>query len=88
MSENLFGFTANVIDACMLLFGKTGKILNARGNRICFIIDIICLSYWVYMDFSRGLYSQGTSAIFSMGISIYGFRRWGKMQKDTSEKQN
>ncbi len=75
MSENLF-------DATFLLLGKGGKILNARGNRICFLIDIMCLSYWVYMDFIRGLYSQGTSAMISICICIYGFRRWGKIRHE------
>lgn len=78
MTENLFGLTANIIDACVLLCGKTGKVLNARGMRACFLIDLCCLTYWVQMDFQRGLYSQGVSAIISMGICIYGYRRWGK----------
>jgi nicotinamide riboside transporter PnuC len=75
---NLFGFAANFFDACVLIFGKSGKILNARGNRICFLIELCCLSYWCFMDINRGLYSQGVSCIFSMMICIYGFRRWGK----------
>lgn len=81
MNENLFGITANVVDACFLIFGKTGKILNAKGIRICFIFELICLSYWMYMDIQRGLYSQGFSCIISMCICIYGFRTWGKMRK-------
>lgn len=85
MTENLFSFTANLIDALFLVLGKGGKILNARGNRICFLIDITCLSYWVYMDFARGLYSQGTSALISIFIAIYGFRRWGKMKMGKEE---
>jgi hypothetical protein len=75
---DLFGFTANCIDACMLCFGKTGKFLNARGNRICFIIEIICLIYWFTMDINRGLYSQGCSCIISIIICVYGFKKWGK----------
>lgn len=78
MSENLFGLTANLIDATFLILGKGGKILNARGNRICFLIDITCLSYWIYMDISRGLYSQAVSAMISICICIYGFRKWGR----------
>lgn len=78
MTENLFGLTANLIDAGFLLFGKTGKILNARGIRWCFAIDFVCLSYWLYMDFQRGLISQGISCIVSMCIAIYGFNRWKK----------
>jgi hypothetical protein len=75
---NLFGITANIIDACFLIFGKTGKFLNARGNRICFLIDICCLSYWFFMDIQRGLYSQGVSCIISIMIAIYGFIKWGQ----------
>lgn len=75
---DLFGFTANLVDAGMLCLGKTGKFLNARGMRICFLIDIICLSYWCYMDIQRGLISQGLSCLVSICICIYGFRKWGK----------
>jgi nicotinamide riboside transporter PnuC len=78
---NLFGFTANIIDACFLIFGKSGKILNARGNRICFLIDICCLTYWFFMDIQRGLYSQGASCIVSICICIYGFYKWGKKNR-------
>jgi hypothetical protein len=78
---NLFGLTANLIDACMLICGKTGKILNVRGNRYCFLIDIFCLAYWFYMDIQRGLYSQAVSASLSIFLCIYGFNRWGKMNK-------
>ena len=77
---NFFGLTANVVDACFLIFGKGGKILNARGNRICFLIDLVCLCYWVFMDINRGLYSQSVSCVVSMGIAIYGYRRWGRLQ--------
>ena len=75
----------------MLCLGKTGKFLNARGNRVCFLIDLVCLTYWLYMDLNRGLYAQGLSCFISMGLSIYGYIRWGKMQnkeKDTDEKQS
>ncbi len=75
---NLFGLTANLIDASFLILGKGGKFLNARGNRICFLIDLICLSYWMVMDIQRGLYSQGISCTISMSLCIYGFIRWGK----------
>jgi hypothetical protein len=78
---NLFGLTANIIDACMLCLGKGGKFLNARGNRICFLIDITCLSYWFFMDIARRLYSQGFSCIISIIICIYGFINWGKIMK-------
>lgn len=79
---NLFGLTANLVDACMLIFGKTGKFLNARGNRICFLIDLCCLSYWFVMDLQRGLYSQGISCLVSMALAVYGFIRWGKKARE------
>ena len=75
---NYFGLTANLVDAIFMVMGKTGKFLNARGNRICFVLDIICLSYWVYMDIQRGLYTQAFSALISIGMCLYGFRRWGR----------
>lgn len=81
MTENLFGLTANLIDALFLVFGKTSKFLNAKRIRYCFLIDIVCLSYWTYMDIERGLISQAISAIVSICICIYGFRKWGKMEE-------
>jgi hypothetical protein len=77
---NHFGLAANIIDACFLVIGKSGKILNARGNRICFLLDIFCLSYWIYMDINRQLYSQAICAAFSIFICIYGFNKWGKIK--------
>lgn len=75
---NYFGLTANLIDAIFMIFGKTAKFLNARKIRWCFIIDIGCLSYWIYMDIMRGLYSQAFSALISIAICTYGFINWGK----------
>lgn len=86
MTENLFGLTANLIDAFFMCIGKTGKILNAKGIRICFLLDIFCLSYWIYIDIQRGLYSQAISAAISICICIYGFRNWGKKQRINNDK--
>ena len=82
MNHNLFGLTANLIDACFLILGKGGKILNARRNRMCFMCDIVCLSYWFYMDMQRGLYAQAVSCIISIMICGYGFRNWGKKERE------
>ena len=76
-------FMANIIDAFVLIFGKTGKFLNARGNRICFLIELCCLSYWMIVDIQRGLFSQAISCCVSMGISIYGYINWGKKKPIT-----
>jgi hypothetical protein len=75
---DLFGLTANLIDASMLMLGKTGKFLNAKGIRACFLIEIVCLSYWCCMDIERGLIAQGISCLVSICICIYGYRKWGK----------
>lgn len=75
---NYFGWTANIIDALFLILGKSGKFLNARGNRICFIIEIFCLIYWFYMNCNRGLVSQASSCIVSIGIAVYGYYKWGQ----------
>lgn len=78
---NYFGLTANLIDAIFMILGKTSKIMNARRLRYCFIIDLFCLSYWVYMDIQRGLYSQAVSAVISMAIATYAFINWGRKDK-------
>lgn len=75
MSPNL---TSNLIDAVFLLLGKGGKFLNARGNRICFLIDLFCLTYWFYIDLHRELYAQAVSVLVSAAIAVYGYRRWGR----------
>lgn len=73
-----FGFLANIIDACFLCFGKTGKFLNARKNIICFPISIFCLIYWFYIDIQRELYSQACGVFVSIAIDVYGWRKWSK----------
>ena len=78
---NYFGLFANLVDAAFLTLGKTSKFLNARGNRICFLLDMVCLVYWFYIDIERGLYSQAISVVVSFGLAIYGFRNWGKMKE-------
>lgn len=80
-----YSLADNLRDAIFLILGKTGKFLNARGNRVCFIIEFCCLCYWLYTDINRGLYAQGISVFVSMGISIYGFRRWGRKQKEIQD---
>lgn len=72
------GLVGEALDMLFILLGKTGKILNARGIKICFIIDSICLVYWFYIDIDRHLYSQAANAFMSLCINIYGWRVWTK----------
>lgn len=82
------GLIANLIDAVFLILGKSGKFLNARGNRICFIFEWICLIYWFFTDINRGLYAQAISVVVSFLIAIYGFRRWGKMKMEEKDEMD
>ncbi len=75
---NPFGFTANLLDLVFIILGKSGKFLNARGLRICFIIDTVCVGYWFYIDIERGLFAQAASCLLTIGINIYGWNKWGK----------
>jgi nicotinamide riboside transporter PnuC len=79
---DFFGLFANILDGCMLVLGKYCKFLNAKKIRICFLFEIICLLYWMYMNFNRGLYSQMASCVVSIMICIYGYREWGKLSNN------
>lgn len=70
------GWVAEAVDLAFILAGKTGKVLNARGLKICFVIDSVCLFYWFYVDIERQLYSQAASVFVGLCINIYGYRTW------------
>lgn len=72
------GWLAEAIDLAFILLGKSGKILNARGLKICFVIDSICLSYWFYVDIERQLYAQAASVFIGLLINLYGWKHWSK----------
>lgn len=69
---------AEAIDAVFIVLGKSSKVLNAKGLRICFILDSFCLIYWLYIDIERELYAQAVSVLIGLGINIYGWRTWKK----------
>lgn len=73
------GWLAEALDAIFILTGKTAKVLNARGLKIAFIIDSICLIYWCYVDIERQLYAQAVSVTIGLCINIYGYRKWTKL---------
>ncbi len=72
------GWTAEAFDLAFILLGKTGKVLNARGLKICFVLESFCLAYWFYVDIERQLYSQAASVLVGLAINIYGYRHWKK----------
>lgn len=70
------GWLAEAIDLTFILLGKTGKVLNARGLKICFVIDSVCLLYWLYVDIERQLYAQAASVLVGIIINVYGWITW------------
>lgn len=72
------GWLAEFIDLIFIILGKGGKILNARGLKICFLIDLVCLAYWGYIDIQRQLYAQALSVGVGIVINIYGYMNWKK----------
>ena len=72
------GWIAEAIDLFFIVLGKGGKVLNARGLKICFVIDTVCLIYWLYIDIERQLYAQAASVSVGIAINIYGYRNWAK----------
>lgn len=72
------GWLAEFIDLVFILLGKGGKILNAKGLKICFIIDSVCLAYWFWVDIDRCLYAQAGSVFIGFVINIYGYYNWRK----------
>jgi len=71
-----FDIIGEALDTLFSLLGKYGRWLNARGNKICFIIWNICTTYWMFRDFYLGLYSQGAFCVFSLALNVYGYLRW------------
>lgn len=72
------GWIAEAIDLFFIILGKGGKVLNARGLKICFVIDTVCLLYWLYVDLERQLYAQSASVVVGIAINLYGYRNWTK----------
>lgn len=70
------GWTAELIDLIFIILGKSGKVLNARGLKICFVVDSVCLIYWLYVDIKRQLYAQAASVLVGLIINIYGWIYW------------
>ena len=69
-------WTAELFDTLASLSGKYGRWLNARGQRLCFVIWSVCTIYWAIRDFNLGLYSQGIFCVFSVLLNIYGYINW------------
>lgn len=67
-----------ITDLIFTIFGKCGGVLNARGKRLCFIIWIICVCYWICRDYSNGLMVQTLGCFPTLAMHCYGYYNWKK----------
>lgn len=65
-----------ITDLIFSLLGKAGRFFNVRGERVCFIIWIVCLLYWMARNLSMDLWVQTGSCLISLAFHIYGFINW------------
>lgn len=67
-----------ITDLIFTVLGKFGRVLNIRGQRICFIVWSVCLSYWTFRNYELGLKVQTIGCLVSLTMHAYGFYNWGK----------
>lgn len=65
-------------DLIFSILGKSGRLFNAHGKRICFILWIGCLLYWIARNYQLGLMVQMVGCFVSILLHIYGYYKWGK----------
>ena len=65
-----------IVDAIFIVLGKTGKLLNIRGHKICFLLNAFVCSWWLYIDLQRELYAQAAAVFITICLDIYGWFYW------------
>lgn len=73
-----FEIVGEILDTVFSLLGKTGRVFNNQGKKVCFLIWIVCLLYWFGRDLYLNLYSQAFFCLTSIGLHIHGYRTWTK----------
>ena len=63
-------------DLLFTVLGKMGRWFNVKGQRICFVLWVICLIYWMVRNFSMDLYVQTGGCLISLGFHLYGWWNW------------
>jgi hypothetical protein len=63
-------------DLLATLLGKGGRLYNAHGKRICFVIWIVALVYWTGRNISLGLKVQSVGCLTSIAMHVYSFLMW------------
>lgn len=80
MNKIEFNIVGETLDTIFSFSSKYARWLNVRHNRLCFIIWTICCLYWMGRDLYLGLYSQGIFCAWSVGLNIYGYVRWKRLE--------
>lgn len=65
-------------DLIFTLLGKSGRLFNAHGKRVCFIIWTFCLLYWMARNYELGLHVQFAGCFTSILLHIYSYWKWSK----------
>lgn len=53
-----------------------GVVLNIQHNRKCFYVWTFTNASWAVVDFSVGLYAQGTLFVIYTGLAVWGILKW------------
>ncbi len=78
-------WAGEILDTIAKVLGKYGTWLGIKKNRMCFIVNIICCTYWIGIDVYRNLWSQALFTIPTIALQIYGYYKWGKDDKSTQQ---
>lgn len=58
-----------------------GTIANMKQKKWCFVMWMVGNSYWMYYSISRGLYPRAVLDAIYLGLAVYGFFEWRKMER-------
>ncbi|MEM4270911.1 MAG: nicotinamide mononucleotide transporter [Candidatus Pacearchaeota archaeon] len=80
------GMIISIISFFVAILAIIGVILNIRKNKICFIIWFFTNFTWVIIDYLRGIYGQAALFVFYTALSVYGFIKWRKEERNDTRK--
>lgn len=62
----------------VIILSIVGAWLNAKRNRLCFVLWAICNLYWIDVNIDKGEYLQAVQWGTMLYIAVYGWFNWGK----------
>lgn len=68
----------NIFTFCLMVVNLTGTILNNHRNIACFYIWGLCNLIWGYINFSKGIFWQGTQNLIFLCLNVQGYLAWMK----------